>query len=123
MSETIARVSTRGKGRRALDRALNHRQSFRTSGALKADAGHVGRFMFLHGGELRGADLDQWKADREAVTYVVMSYATPIAWVVYDGTPRGRFYRVSQRFSVTTSKHMGHLWAAEQPEGYFDGWL
>lgn len=41
--------------------------------------------------------------------FVVYSYATPIAWaIVYnDGTTER--YKVSQRFSVTTSKHWGKL--------------
>jgi hypothetical protein len=121
MSDTIVRAATHGKGRTALNRALNARQSFRTSGALKGDRVAVCELRFNSGGELRGADLDRWKADRETVTYVVWSYATPIGWVVADGTERGRFYRVSQKFSVTTSKHQGTLWAVEQPAGYFDG--
>ena len=39
MSETIVRAATHGKGRDALNRALNMRQSFRTSGALRGEAG------------------------------------------------------------------------------------
>lgn len=37
------------------------------------------------------------------MSYVVYSYDTPIAWVMEDGTR----YRVEQKFSPTTSKHMG----------------
>lgn len=38
--------------------------------------------------------------------YVVWSYATPIAWI--DNL--GRAYRVSRKFSVTTSKHQSRLY-------------
>lgn len=123
MTDTIVRAATHGKGRRALDRVLNMRQSFTTSGALKGEAGSICAFRFRGEGELRGADKDRWKADRERVTFVVTSYSTPIGWVVYDGTPRGEFYRVTQKFSVTTSKHQGTLYAVEMPAGHFDSWI
>lgn len=37
--------------------------------------------------------------------YVVYSYGTPIAW----HTPTG-WYKVAQKFSVTTSRHQGRLY-------------
>jgi hypothetical protein len=37
--------------------------------------------------------------------YVVYSYATPIAW----GIGHSDLYKVTQRFSVTTSKHWGRF--------------
>lgn len=40
---------------------------------------------------------------KHGITYLVVSYNTPIAWVCEDGST----YKVSQKFSPTTSRHMG----------------
>lgn len=40
---------------------------------------------------------------KPGITYLVYSYDTPIAWEKSDGSR----YRVSQKFSSTTSQHMG----------------
>lgn len=80
------------------------RKPFTTHGALS------GRTFTEHppsswdSGRLSGADLDQFNADREQITYAVFSYATPIGWA----TPAG-WYRVTQRFSMTTSHHQGKV--------------
>lgn len=123
MSQTIVRAATHGKGRAALVRALNNRQSFVTSGALSGrayDEGQARLMLGTHPGELSGADLDAWRRDADAVTFVVLSYSTPIGWIVADGSDRGRFHRVEQRFSNTTSRHQGTLYAVEMPAGHFD---
>jgi hypothetical protein len=43
---------------------------------------------------------------RNDVIYVVYSYATPIAWVLKDGTE----VQPPVKYSVTTSKHQGKLY-------------
>lgn len=60
-------------------------------------------------GRLQGADLEAFNRDNGSITYVVWSYATPIAWVTDDS----RVHKVAQRFSVTTSKHQGKLYLLE----------
>ena len=42
--------------------------------------------------------------------FVVFSYATPIAWAIVYRNGDIERYRVSQKFSVTTSKHQGRLY-------------
>jgi len=62
-------------------------------------------------GRLAGKDLEEFRKvieSRERV-FVVFSYATPIIWVF----PDGKEYRVSQKFSVTTSKHSGLFYGRE----------
>lgn len=97
-------ASTRGARHGWLRHALANQLPFRTSGALKGDAGQPATW-----GQLYGDDLERIKADRGRIRYHVMSYATPIAWVTDDGT----VYRVKGKFSMTTSHHMGHLYALE----------
>lgn len=55
-------------------------------------------------GWLSGEDRDRFDADRDRMDYVVVSYATPIAWA----TPEG-WYVVGERFSVTTSRHQSQV--------------
>lgn len=83
--------------------AIGNREPFNTHGALCATAHKVGPW---DSGRLSGADLDQFREDMAKIVYVVWSYVTPIAWVTEDGT----VYKVSQRFSVTTSQHQGKLY-------------
>jgi hypothetical protein len=42
--------------------------------------------------------------------FVVYSYATPIAWAIVYNNGEVERYKVTQRFSVTTSKHSGWLY-------------
>lgn len=42
----------------------------------------------------------------DGIVYVIMSYDTPIAWE----TRSGEVYKVEQKFSQTTSQHMGLLY-------------
>lgn len=79
--------------------AIGNREAFSTHGALYAlDGGmHTGS-----AGRLSGDDLARYLSDLPGMTYAVFSYATPIAWV-----SNGKAYRVGQKFSVTTSHHMG----------------
>ena len=83
-------------------RRIEAREPFRTYGALWGGA-PAGAWL------LQGEDLAQWKADRSMITYAVYSYSTPIGWA----TPT-RWHRVSQKFSVTTSRHMGQIpWSCD----------
>lgn len=52
-----------------------------------------------------------YAAQKEGITYVVVSYQTPIAWETASGV-----YKVSQRFSPTTTKHMGLLYLFDTKE-------
>lgn len=79
------------------------------------------RTPFDCNGTLRGFDRDyaslgmlddRWAAEYTKaatageIAFVVLSYSTPIAWVLRDGTE----IKISQKFSVTTSKHQGKLY-------------
>lgn len=57
-------------------------------------------------GLLNGPDRDKFFATTYMIDYIVYSFATPIAWHYTDGT----WYKVSQRWGVTTSKHQGRLY-------------
>lgn len=99
---TPLRAGIRGAARANLVRALENHFPFVTSGALRGFIAY-GDFSTL------GALNDEWRAtafaDEGDVAYVVMSYATPIAWVLEDGTVRV----VDQKFSVTTTRHQGFV--------------
>lgn len=58
-------------------------------------------------GRLSGATYDRYYDDRAAdrIVYTVVSYSTPIAWVLRDGTR----VRPADKYSVTTSKQQGLL--------------
>lgn len=51
-------------------------------------------------GRLNAEEFARFKQDEIRVDYVVYSYGTPIAWRTSEA-----WYVVSQKFSVTTSKH------------------
>jgi hypothetical protein len=51
-------------------------------------------------GRLNAAEAAEFEQDFLSMSYVVMSYGTPIAWE-WDGG----WHVVEQKFSVTTSKH------------------
>lgn len=80
------------------------REEFNCNGTL---TGHiVSEGMSPSVGRLNDDEINRLITDLPNLAYVVMSYRTPIAWVLRDGTE----YRVVQRFSVTTSKHQGRLY-------------
>lgn len=100
----MAKISSRG---REVAEYIRDRKPFKTYGALQAESfGPRPGYGYISSGRLQGADLDKFREDRDDITYVVWSYATPIAWETYDG----RTHKVAQRFSVTTSKHQGQLY-------------
>lgn len=92
----MLRAGTHGNGHSVLVRALQNREPFTTSGALKAQ--HNAPY---NTGMLRYEDYEQFLKDRENIVYTVISYSTPIAWV----TKNDDVYIVNQKFSATTSRH------------------
>lgn len=55
-------------------------------------------------GMLNATERQRFLSDgKHGIEYLVVSYDTPIAWVCVDGSR----YRVEQKFSRTTSCHMG----------------
>jgi hypothetical protein len=103
-------ASTYGNGRKALAEALFTHKAFRTGGAFKGEEYGDFKPSRYDSGRLAGDDLAAFILDLNSITYVVYSYATPIAWVTRsaDGTPH--VHRVEQKFSPTTSKHQGLLY-------------
>ena len=97
----MTKISSRS--REVAEKIRDH-VAFETYGALKATL--ADRLSRWDSGQLAGEDLEKFYADLPQITYVVWSYSTPIAWVCSDGN----FHKVSQRFSVTTSKHQGKLY-------------
>lgn len=100
----MIRAATRGRGRAFLSTAIETRQPFRTSGALRGDD-RATCTSSVQSGLLAGDDYIRFIQDSPQITYWVTSYNTPIYWVTTDGTA----YRVKQKFSATTSKHQGAL--------------
>jgi len=90
---------------------------------ISGPEGHLAHLRPFEGHSLRGLTASKWSAywtgrlnsDEAAllqdayrdgtVRYVVVSYNTPIAWVLNDGT----VYCVKQSFSVTTSKQQNYV--------------
>lgn len=99
----IKRVTTRDAAQ-----VIANREDFRTSGALYGESCSLGSF---DRGRLSGEDLDRFYADCRNISYVVRSYATPIAWYVTPtDTEKGGWYKVKAKFSVTTTKHQSNLY-------------
>lgn len=104
---SIIRAAIRGAGYARLEHALRNRLPFTTGGALRG-AYHTTDTVYRgYLGWLNDDEANRFMIDHLAgITYVVWSYDTPIAWVRDDGT----VYRVSQRFSATTSRHQSTLY-------------
>jgi hypothetical protein len=60
----------------------------------------TGSTYSLGAGRLNGEEDYRFYSSVNAMDYIVYSYGTPIAWHTAQG-----WYIVSQKFSVTTSKH------------------
>lgn len=69
------------------------RQEF-TASALSGTAD------IMSAGRLNNEEAEKYNKERDFIHYVVYSYSTPIAWHTLGG-----WYVVSQKFSVTTSRH------------------
>lgn len=50
---------------------------------------------------------DTYRAEGDNIVFTVVSYDTPIAWVLADGTE----VKPPVKYSVTTSKQQGRLWS------------
>lgn len=88
--------------------AIDAREEFTNStGSLHA----VKSPAYVDRGRLNEVEYDRLLIDQHIVglSYVVYSYSTPIAWERVDGYK----YRVAQKFSVTTSQHMGLTWRGD----------
>lgn len=81
---------------------IRDREPFETYGALSGTR----QQGYAQSGRLSGPDLDAFNRDQGSFSYVVWSYATPIAWVTDDS----RIHKVAQKFSRTTSAHQGKLY-------------
>lgn len=109
----MTRLNTRGVD---TAEAIANRTPFTTSGSLQGRAvGSCGAW-YSDSGQLSGVDLAQFRNDVAGIRYVVVSYSTPIAWWVATGADTGRWYRVGERFSITTSRHQGNLYMITVPE-------
>lgn len=90
----------------ATAQAIRDRVPFKTSGALSAEA-HDPHSLYLYEGRLNRDECATLHDDlRIGIDYVVWSYSTPIAWHLTNG----EWYKVEQKFSITTTKHQGNLY-------------
>lgn len=87
-----------------------------STGNLRGEAMPEGT-RYIYAGWLNEAEAARLYADTRRIRYVIFSYQTPIAWVLDDGST----YRVSQRFSMTTSHHQGRLYTLEARPNHSDG--
>ena len=72
------------------------RMPFNTYGSVK------GTNLARHcTGRLPEAWADVYKRDGEHITYTILSYDTPIAWVLDDGT----YVLIEDRITPTTARH------------------
>jgi hypothetical protein len=62
-------------------------------------------------GRLNETERDRLIHDMPFIRYMVFSYSTPIAW----WSTKTGWYKVGQRFSVTTSKHQSKLYLIPHP--------
>ena len=84
-------------------RALAFREPYTTGGAMRAVEGTTST------GRLNDHWTSTYRADMPRIVYTVMSYSTPIAWVLDDNS----VVKVDQKFSITTSGHQGMLYALD----------
>ncbi|MFI6512895.1 hypothetical protein ACIBCT_35300 [Streptosporangium sp. NPDC050855] len=93
-------VGTHGKGLRALIEALETCTPFKTAGAFQAMAG-----VPSGTGRMPKDERERFETDRPQITYTVLSYATPIAWVLENGET----YVSDTYYSPTTTKHQSRV--------------
>jgi len=124
MTKRKVNVNARGDLENSVTKAWQDRAEFTTStGSLHSEIRPADR-TFVNPYRLTNPD-DLWaltkaqdtvRANEGYTLYIVFSYITPIAWSVIS--PDGVIistHHVSQKFSVTTSKHCGRLW--DMPKG------
>ena len=92
-------IRTTTRNAAAIARAFRNSENFATSGALKGVADpywiETGRMSREDAHALRTAQNDL------GIDYIVLSYGTPIAYLI----KRGEWVVPDARYSVTTSKH------------------
>lgn len=96
----------------AVRQALATREPFTTYGSFRAVLGatwDTGRLPDPY----RSQYLDAWSDDR--ITYTVLSYRTPVAWTLDDGT----VVIPPVKYSPTTTGHQALLYALERPASAF----
>lgn len=86
--------------------ALAERRPYNTYGAMRAEEGSNGYAGWLRE-PYRASYLNAWRDNK--ITYTVYSYSTPIAWVL----DTGEVIEPPIKYSVTTSKHQGLLYALD----------
>jgi hypothetical protein len=87
---------------RDVPRLVNAHLPFNANGSLRGVRGaHSGT------GQLPSPHYEVWERHRRqrAVAYTVVSYDTPIAWVLHDG----RVFAPPVKYSVTTSRHQSKV--------------
>ena len=88
--------------------ALARREPFNTYGAFRAIEG---AYALPWSTRLDGEWRERYEADANRITYTVISYRTPIAWVLDDG----QVIIPDVKYSITTTGHQGLLYALKQP--------
>lgn len=101
-------ASKHGAGTANTIKAISDRKPFKSGGALSADTGNG------YTGYLAGEALEAFYADRNAIDYIVYSYATPIAW---HTTTRGWIYPLA-KYSASTGPHQSLTRSALSGVGY-----
>ncbi|WP_282795221.1 hypothetical protein [Streptomyces sp. CC224B] len=91
----------------AVREALARRAPFDTYGAFRAVDGDC----LPLGTRLPARWREQYSAEREQITYTVLSYRTPIAWVLRSG----EVVIPDVTYSRTTTGHQGLLYALMYP--------
>ena len=91
--------------------ALTRREPFNTYGAFRAIEGATGGYA--NTGRLPEPYDTAYRetAVEGRITYTVLSYRTPIAWVLDDG----QVIIPDVKYSITTTGHQGLLYALKQP--------
>lgn len=87
--------------------ALARREPFHTYGAFRAVDGYSHPF----GSWLPSSWQEKYGADRDEIIYTVLSYQTPIAWVLRSG----EIVVPDVKYSRTTTGHQSLLYALRQP--------
>lgn len=97
-------MASHGQARTDTLKALRAHQAFKRSGfamtAIEGAAHSAGRMPEGWAAEYMAA------ANAGQITYTVMSYATPIAWILDNGTK----VQPPVKYSMTTSQHQGMLY-------------
>lgn len=94
-------MATHGRARELTIKALSNREPFKRPGfAMRGVEGAVSSTGRMPEGS---AGMYRANADENMITYTVLSYATPIAWVTREGT----VIIPDASYSNTTTHHQG----------------